>query len=268
MGSAPAASVRSQTVIHVRELTKRFPSAQQWSYVFRRPAQSRWTTALDNISLDVRYGEIFGLLGANGAGKTTLIKILSTLLLPTGGRAEITGYDVVKSPMEVRRAVGFCLDTERSFYNRLTGIENLLFFAALNNLLGRNAFIHVKKVLEIVELGEAAERPFRTYSRGMQQKLGLARALLTDPVLLLLDEPTKSLDPAAALEFWRFARGILVNEMKKTIFIVTHNLHEARYRCDRVAFMHQGHVTAMGGWEDIESQIRTHGFQDKAGADV
>ena len=155
--------------------------------------------------------------------------------------------------------------TPRSFYHRLTGIENLSFFASLDDLHAGIAAIRIKNVVDIVGLGAAAQRPVRTYSRGMQQKLGLARALLRDPAVLLLDlldEPTKSLDPRAAEEFWRFLRGTLAREMKKTILMVTHNLQEAR-SCDRVAFMYGGRVAAIGEWCDVESHIRRHGFEEE-----
>jgi len=211
----------------------------------------------------VSRGEILGLVGANGAGKTTFVKILSTLLLPSAGHAEVMNYDVVKFPREVRHAVGWCLDTERSFYHRLTGTQNLSFFAALNNINSGRAEMRVKEVLEISGLGSAADRPFRTYSHGMQQKLGLARALLTNPEVLLLDEPTRSLDPAAAREFWSFLQGVLARDMKKTILVVTHHLHEVKARCDRVAFMHEGRISAVGTWREVEDHVRLHGFQEE-----
>jgi len=253
----------SETVIHVRELTKRFPQRRIWSDVFRSPSKLGWKEVLKGIDLEVRQGEILGLVGANGAGKTTLIRILSTLLLPTGGRAEIMGLDVVKSAQQVRHAVGWCLDTERSFYHRLTGLQNLSFFASLNNVPPNQIASRIRNVVEIVGLDDSASRPVRHYSRGMQQKLGLARALMTNPSILLLDEPTKSLDPAASRDFWRFIRGVLARDMRKTILIVTHNLQEARFCCDRVALMHEGHISALGPWREVKSQIRTHGFDEQ-----
>jgi ABC-2 type transport system ATP-binding protein len=256
-----------EPVIRVRRLTKRFPVRRRWTQILRAPAKSEWSTALQGVDLDVPQGEVLGLVGANGAGKTTFVKILSTLLLPTDGHAEVMNYDVVKFPMEVRHAVGWCLDTERSFYHRLTGIENLAFFAALNNISSGRAKSRLQEVLEISGLGPAARRPVRTYSRGMQQKLGLARALLTNPAILLLDEPTKSLDPVATREFWRFVRDVLAREMKKTILIVTHDLVEARTCCDRIAFMDAGQISAIGTWADIEPHIQEQGFEEKPGSE-
>lgn len=226
----------------------------------RRPFRCRWATAVDGLSLEVRRGEVFGLLGPNGAGKTTLLKILCTLLLPTEGRAAVNGHDVVEAPQRVRQAVGYCLETDRSFYYRLTGIQNLEFFATLNNIGSREATTRIAEVLEMVELDGAATTPFMTYSKGMQQKLGLARALLIDPPVLLLDEPTKSLDPGAATEFRRFLRGTLAEGLGKTALLVTHSLEEARECCDRVAIMDQGRIGFQGPWFEVHRFIQAHGF--------
>lgn len=226
----------------------------------RRPFRCRWATALDGLSLEVKRGEVFGLLGPNGAGKTTLLKILCTLLLPTEGLALVNGHDVVRAPQRVRRAVGYCLESERSFYYRLTGLQNLAFFATLNNLDSRKAAARITEVLEIVGLNGVAATPFMTYSKGMQQKLGLARALLTDPAVLLLDEPTKSLDPGAATEFRRFLRGTLAERLSKTILLVTHSLEEARECCDQGAVMNQGKIGFQGTWPEVQQFIQAHGF--------
>jgi ABC-2 type transport system ATP-binding protein len=223
-----------------------------------------WKTAISGLDLEIHDGEIFGLLGTNGAGKTTLVRILSTLLLPSSGYAQVRGYDVVQSPNEVRHLVGWCLDTERSFYYRLTGIQNLSFFAALNNVNSRRADHRVQEVLEFVGLADVSQHPFRTYSRGMQQKLGLARALLTNPPILLLDEPTKSLDPRAAFAFRAFVRDVLARSLKKTILIVTHNIDEAKHCCDRVGLMEHGRLSSLGSWREMEPHLRQVGFSDES----
>jgi ABC-2 type transport system ATP-binding protein len=253
----------AEPVIRVKGLTKRFSLRRSWREFAGRSDSVRTITALDGVDLDIASGEVVGLLGANGAGKTTFVRILSTLLLPTAGNAQIMGCDVTRNPMAVRRFVGWCLDTERSFYYRLTGIQNLSFFAALNNVNSGSASARIKEVLELVGLGSVAHRQFRNYSRGMQQKLGLARALLTDPQVLLLDEPTKSLDPRAALEFRAFVRNVLSRDLKKTVLIVTHSLDEAQHLCDRLAFMDRGRIVAAGTWSQLESEIRRHGFQEE-----
>lgn len=245
--------------IIVHNLTKRFPTRRRLEDMIRRPFHHRWVTALDEMNLEVRQGEVFGLLGPNGAGKTTLLKILCTLLLPTGGRAIINGHGVVEDPRRVRQAVGYCLDTERSFYYRLTGRQNLAFFATLNNLPSREATSRSAEVLEMVGLNGAAGDPFMTYSKGMQQKLGLARALLTNPAVLLLDEPTKSLDPGAAAQFRRFLRSTLAEKLGKTVLLVTHSLEETCECCDRVAIMDQGRIAFQGTGPEVRGFLQTHG---------
>lgn len=245
--------------ISVRNLVKRFPLSRGLTEIVRRPFTPRLATALDGLDLEVGYGEIFGLLGPNGAGKTTLLKILCTLVLPTGGIATITGHNVVQAPASVRQAIGYCLDTERSFYYRLTGRQNLAFFGALNNLESKQAAERIAKLTEMLGLSYAIDRPFATYSKGMQQKLGLARALMTDPGVLLLDEPTKSLDPAAAAEFRHFLRKTLIDRFEKTILLVTHSLEDASECCDRIALMNQGRISLRGTWAEVRGAIRNGG---------
>jgi ABC-2 type transport system ATP-binding protein len=243
----------------VHNLTKRFRVQRRCGDIVRRPLRAAWATALDGVDLEVGRGEVFGLLGPNGAGKTTLLKIFCTLLLPTSGRAVIGGYDVVAAPSKVRQTVGYCLDTERSFYYRLTGYQNLAFFATLNNLSSRERTRRILEVIEVVGLDGAADGRFMSYSKGMQQKLGLARALLTDPVVLLLDEPTKSLDPGAATAFRRFLRGTLAEELGKTILLVSHSLDECRECCDRMAIMDRGRILFQGGWSAVQGFMQAQG---------
>jgi ABC-2 type transport system ATP-binding protein len=246
-------------VVLVHNLTKRFRAERRWGEIVRRPLHARWMTALDGVDLEVRRGEVFGLLGPNGAGKTTLLKIFCTLLLPTSGRAVIGGYDVVAAPSKVRQVVGYCLDTERSFYYRLTGYQNLAFFATLNNLSSGERTRRILEVIEVVGLDGASDGRFMSYSKGMQQKLGLARALLTDPVVLLLDEPTKSLDPGAATAFRRFLRGTLAEKLGKTILLVSHTLEECRECCDRMAIMDRGRIVFQGGWSEVQGFMQAQG---------
>jgi len=258
----------SANAIVVHDLTKRFPVRRQWAEMVRGPFRQEWTTVLNGVNLEIKQGEVFGLLGPNGAGKTTLLKILSTLLLPSEGQAFVNGYDVVSSPHKARQAVGYCSDSERSFYYRLSGIENLAFFATLNNLDSQNATSRIAEVLKILDLNGAADVPFMTYSKGMQQKLGLARALLTDPVVLLLDEPTKSLDPGAAAGLRRFLRDTLAGKMGKTILLVTHSLEEARECCDRTAVIGQGRISFQGSWPEVQGFVQSQMFPGYVSAGV
>src|SRR5262249_44643649 len=206
----------STPIIRIDQLTKAFPDQRPLIDILRSPLRLRWRTILDRVNLDINEGDLFGLVGANGAGKTTLIKILATLLLPTAGRVQIMGHDAVTFPHKVRKVLGWCFDTERSFYYRLNAFQNLSFFATLNNVDCGRTSDRINEVLNIVGLEHVAHRPFKTYSRGMRQKLGLARALLSNPSILLLDEPTKDLDPPSAMEFRAFLRDVLSRDLEKT----------------------------------------------------
>jgi ABC-2 type transport system ATP-binding protein len=250
----------SPITIAVHALTKQFPLKRSLSEIIRHPLRHEWVTVLDGIDLTVTQGEVLGVLGPNGAGKTTLMKILCTLLLPSAGTAIVHGYDVERTPLRVRQAVGYCLNTERSFYYRLSGVQNLAFFATLNNLPTQEVNSRIAEVLNIVGLTAAADSAFMTYSKGMQQRLGLARALLTDPAVLLLDEPTNGLDPGAATEFRQFLRNKLADELGKTVLLVTHSLEEAHECCDRMAIMDQGKLVFEGDWSALQTYLCNYGF--------
>ena len=208
--------------------------------------------ALKGVSLTVRPGEIFGLLGPNGAGKTTLIKILATLILPDSGYGSISGHDLCNQPQYVRSKIGVVNTSERSFYWRLTGRQNLTFFAALCDLFDSNGKKRIEALLDLVGLNEKADTAFMRYSTGQQQRLALARALLADPQVLLMDEPTRSLDPVAASQFRKLTKKELAGEQGKTVLWCTHNLKEAEEVCDRLAIIHKGKVIASGALEDMQ----------------
>ncbi len=213
--------------------------------------ERRVIPALNRISLDVAPGEVFGLVGPNGAGKTTLLKILSTLILPEEGVAQIGGFDVVRNLREVRRQLGVMLELERSFYARLSGRQNLAFFAALDDLHGAEAQERIGEILKLVGLREVAERRFGKYSLGMQHRLGLARALLRDPAVLLLDEPTRSLDPTTAGELRCFLRDELAHRRGKTLLLASQNLSEVEEICDRIAILDRGKIVALGSRDEL-----------------
>lgn len=235
----------SSPAIETFDLTKRFPrGGRLQAFIRRRPAPAP-VIAVDHVTLTIERGELFGLLGPNGAGKTTLVKLLCTLIVPTSGTARVDGYDL-SHETAIKARVGLVSGDERSFYWRLTGRQNLLFFAALHGLEGQPARRRVDEVLERVELQEVADQPFQTYSTGMRQRLAIARGLLNHPRILFMDEPTRSLDPTATAHLHRFIRDDLVRGQGVTVFLTTHRLSEAERLCDRVAVMDHGRIRACG----------------------
>ncbi len=225
--------------VEATDLRKVFRPALDLSRPFRKPQP---VTAVDGVDLQVHPGELFGLLGPNGAGKTTLIKMLCTLIVPTGGRARVVGYDLGKDSA-IKRAVGLVVSDERSFYWRLSARRNLTFFAAMAGLSATETEYRVKEVLSAVGLTDAAERRFGEMSTGMRQRLAIARGLLHRPKLLFMDEPTRSLDPLAASRLHELVRGLVTHE-GMTVLLTTHNLQEANSLCSRVALMHRGRLRA------------------------
>jgi len=212
--------------------------------------------AVDRATLKVGEGEIFGLLGSNGAGKTTLIKMLCTLIRPTSGRALIGGVDILEDEDKAKRLIGLVTTDERSFYWRLTGRENLEFFAALYNVPRKGLKRSVDEVLDQVGLAEASDNMFYGFSSGMKQKLGIARALLVNPKILFLDEPTRSLDPITAQNIKGLIRKRLAGDQGKTIFLSTHRLEEAEQICDRIAIMDSGRVIFTGSVDELRKRVR------------
>jgi ABC-2 type transport system ATP-binding protein len=200
--------------------------------------------ALRGVNLQIKKGEIFGLLGPNGAGKTTLIKILCTLVIHDEGLVTINGFDVKKEPSRVLQNLQAVLPESRGFTWRLSGRENLKFYALLYGLEGKPAKDRIDYLLDITGLKDRAEDDYQRYSTGMQRKLLLCRALLRDTPVLLFDEPTAGLDPASALEFRRLLRDRLARQEGKTILLSTHNLPEAQDICDRIAILDRGKITA------------------------
>jgi ABC-2 type transport system ATP-binding protein len=231
--------------------------------------------ALDSLDLDVERGEIVTVLGPNGAGKSTLLRILGTLVLPDAGSASLGGVDVVSDPVVVRRRIGLLVGDERAFYWRLTGYENLRFFAALHGMRRRQAAARANELLLALGLEDAAHRRVLGYSSGMRARLLLARALLTDPPLLLLDEPTRTLDPLAASRF-RDAAARLARERGAGILYATHDLHEAAAIADRVVILSAGKMVheERGPGMDAErlessflAAVRAHGEELEVRAD-
>ena len=208
------------------------------------------TYALNGLNFSIPRGIVFGLLGPNGSGKTTTIRILSTLLTPTSGEARVLGFDVVKEASKVRGRIGLILGGERGLYGRLTGEENLKYFAALNHLSRELTTKRVKEILELVGLSLDSHRLVEQYSRGMRQRLHIARGILTDPELLFMDEPTIGLDPAGAQELRQLIPTLV--ERGKTILLTTHYMSEADELSHQVAIINHGGIIATGAPSTIK----------------
>lgn len=215
-------------------------------------------SAVDDLTLNVEAGEVFGLLGPNGAGKTTTIKMLTTLLLPTAGSARIAGLDIVKQASAVRRIIGY-VPQMLSADGTLTGYENLLIFAKLYDLPRGERDQTVRRALEFMGLSDAADKLVRTYSGGMIRRLEVAQSMLHAPRVLFLDEPTVGLDPIARKSVWERIEE-LCREFGTTIVLTTHYMEEADALCSRVAIMHLGKMVALGSPAELKA--------DLGGADV
>ena len=237
--------------IRIERLTKRFAVQRRWVELLRNPGERRHTMALDAVSLTANEGEIVGLLGPNGAGKTTLLKIASTLVLPDAGSVEIGGVDVVRSPGLARGIVSPVSADERSLEWRLSARENLRFYGALHGLAGAALHSRIDELLHTMQLADAGERRVATYSSGMKQRLLIARGLLPAPRVLLLDEPTRSLDPLAARAFRDLLRSEIAGRQGCTILMATHDPDEAMDLCDRIAILDHGRVEALGTARDL-----------------
>ena len=230
----PGAPVKNTETI-VLDRVHKFFGGNKFPF-WREPGEM--THALRNVCFTVTTGEVLGLLGPNGSGKSTTLKLISTMLLPDEGRVLVEGSDTRRQGQAVRRNVGFALAAERSFFPRLTARENLEFFAALENVGRKEALERVEAVLSRVRLTEFARKQVMKYSSGMYQRLGIARALIKSPSVLLLDEPTRSLDMRAAEELRQLVKEASSSGL--TVLLATHNFEEAAAICDRVVLLHRG----------------------------
>jgi ABC-2 type transport system ATP-binding protein len=233
------------SAISVRNLSKTYPVPfRRLRAFFRRPVKDP-VEALRDVSFEVETGEIFGLIGRNGAGKTTLTKIVATLVQPTTGNVAVRGHDSVTDDEHVRREIGLATAEERSFYWRLTSEQNLMFFARLHGLSDRFAKQRLRDLLAKLELEEVARRRCGELSTGNKQRLAVARAMLTNPPVLLLDEPTRSLDPLAAARTREMIRSLAQQDPPVTVFLTSHNLSEVETLCGRVAIISRGRIRAI-----------------------
>jgi ABC-2 type transport system ATP-binding protein len=223
------------TAISVRDLRRTYTSTKGFFGTDRIERE-----ALRGVSFDVERGELFGLLGPNGAGKTTLVKILATVLMPTSGSATVLGADVVRQTTDVRRRIGLVFGGERGLYGTISGRDVLEFWATLYRLSAREGRVRTEELLELVGLHERADEKVWTYSRGMKQRLHLARGMIARPELLLLDEPTIGLDPVASREMREIVQRL--RSEGTTVLLTTHYMAEAEALCDRVAFINEGRI--------------------------
>jgi len=238
---ASVAKQDCEALFELRGVTKTFKTP------LSNPLKPRETiTALESVSLAIRAGKVTCLLGPNGAGKTTLIKILAALILPDAGAVDYRGTPYAAAGRSLRGRIGLVTPNERAFYWRLSGRENLLFFGSLYGFRGARLRGRVDEVLEATGMLDSAEKPYRLYSAGMKQKLNIARALLGDPELYLLDEPVAHLDPFAREEFHAFLREVLVERRGATILLCTHDLAEAEELAEDIVVLDEGRIVAQG----------------------
>jgi sodium transport system ATP-binding protein len=232
-------------MIEINEVTKKFQD------------KKKFVTALKHVSFSVKKGEIVGLLGENGAGKTTLLRTVATLLTPTEGSIQVAGYDTIKNPNEVKKRIGVLFGGETGLYDRLTAQENLEYFAALYGLSKHETKVRIDDLSRMFGMRDYLDRKVGGFSKGMRQKVAIARTLIHNPEIILFDEPTTGLDITSSNVFRQ-----LVHQLKregKTIIFSSHIMEEVTMLCDTVAMMHKGELIFKG---DIESLYRTEGSQD------
>jgi ABC-2 type transport system ATP-binding protein len=256
MSGGPASC--AAPAIEVRDLTKLYPVPRPLWRLLLTERERGAVQALDRVSFTVAPGEVLGLLGPNGAGKTTLINILCTLLTPTSGKVQVGGHDVRTAPHLVRKLIGLVTSNERSFYWRLTGRQNLQFFAELYRVPVDKIGRRVDRFLLALNLAEHADRRFDRYSTGIRQRFAIARALLHEPTILFMDEPTKGLDPNASTALLALIRERILPEWTPTIIVTSHNLAEIEALCDRVAIIDHGKLLRIGTIGDLAHSIRSH----------
>jgi ABC-2 type transport system ATP-binding protein len=242
-------------IVQISHLSKQFPVRRPLSDSLLHPRSGRHAQVLADVSLQVAPGELFGLLGPNGAGKTTLFKILSTLITPDQGSASVAGHDLVRDPAGVREVMTPVIADERSLNWRTSARENLRLYGALQGLRGGALTHRIDEVLHAIQLEHTGERMVGQFSSGMKQRLLIARALLHRPRVLLLDEPTRSLDPISARAFRALLREEVIERQGCTVLLATHNPEEALSFCDRLAILNQGRLVMVGAPQSLAHHL-------------
>jgi ABC-2 type transport system ATP-binding protein len=231
------------TIISVCEVTMRFPIAKRYREMALHPFRPRRVcTALADIAFQVERGDRIAVMGPNGAGKTTLLKLIGGLLLPTKGDIIVNGFSTVQDNTAARKSVGFVLNEERSFFWPLNAVQNLEFFGSLDNLWGADLHDRIRDLIRLVGLESAGDRPVSSYSSGMKQRLALARGLISEPEVLILDEPTRALDPIACDQLTDLILSRIYKDSRKTLLIATHRLEEAIKLCNKVLIIDRGRL--------------------------
>ncbi|HMH79480.1 MAG TPA: ABC transporter ATP-binding protein [Candidatus Acidoferrum sp.] len=243
--------------IVLKDLQKYYPPPRTGIRAYLQPFERATRPALQGVTFEVQEGEAVALLGANGAGKSTILRILATLLIPTRGQAFVSGHDTVKDPRAVRRKLGYHAGSDQGFYPRLSGRQNLLFFGQLNHLTRAQAQNRIAELGEKFHLTDALDQQVRTLSSGTTQRLSLARALLHKPTVLLLDEPTRSLDAIAAAEFRRFLAKEVLRGARTSLLFASHALSEIEQLAHRVAVIHQGQLAAFDTVSGLLARTKT-----------
>jgi len=241
------------SAISIENLSKIYPPNFPRLKKFFRLQVEKEVEALRNVSIEIADGEIFGLIGKNGAGKTTLTKIIATLVQPTNGKVSVKGFDSIDDEVKVRSLIGLATAEERSFYWRLSIERNMMFFARLYAMDDRRARKRIDEIFEKLNLNELRNRRFSELSTGNKQKLAVARALLPSPPVLLLDEPTRSLDPLAAAEM----RTLIASLENISVLLTSHNLNEIEQLCDRVAIISKGEIRDIDTTENLRRKTKT-----------
>ena len=248
----PAHAVSTPSIISVREVTMRFPIAKRYREIVFHPFRPRRVcTALTRASLEVAKGDRIAVMGPNGAGKTTLLKLIGGLLVPSEGEIVVSGFNTVHNNTAARRSVGFVFNEERSFFWRLSAVQNLEFFGALDNLRGADLRNRIRELIHLVGLEASADKLVGEFSSGMKQRLALARGLIADPQVLILDEPTRALDPVACEDLVDLILSRVYSGSGKTLMIATHKLEEAMELCNKVLVIDSGRINAFDPIKDL-----------------
>jgi ABC-2 type transport system ATP-binding protein len=239
-------------MITLDNVTMQYPIPRRMrEYVLHPFSKHSRFTALNAVSLRIEDGERIAFLGPNGAGKTSLLKLIGGILLPTRGTVVVNGFDTLRDNTAAKKRVGLVFNEERSFYWRLTGLQNLEFFGAIDNLSGTKLRERIRELISLVGLEGHSSKPVGGYSSGMKQRLAIARGLISDPDILILDEPTRTLDPIAADTLIDLIINRIHSDMRKTLLIATHQLEKAPALCEKICIINNGRIAAFTGLSEI-----------------